>query len=446
VQTQFLSFIRKNDLCSEGLPVFVAVSGGIDSMVLLHLFVKTGFNVTAVHVNFGLRGEESDEDERFVKATCEHLGVRFLSKAVPTKNYATGNGISIQMAARELRYQWFAELIRETEGSVVATAHHINDSGETMLLNLIRGTGIDGLTGIPVKNEGIIRPLAFATRSDIDQYAAQHGITWREDESNLDDHYQRNFIRHRVMGLLKQINPSIEETLSRNSSRLGGERELMERSLSGLKDDFIVDDNGTVRINKRGLHGFIHKSGVLLRMIEPFGFNFAAAESVVAALDGQPGKKFLSSTHQLVVDRDQLIISTFSDIKEIDINSDEQNATLGNSILTIHETTDKTISADISIACVDRSKINFPLQWRRWKEGDSFQPLGMKGKKKLSDFLIDEKISVTDKQSVTVITTGGEIVWVVGKRIDDRFKITTGTENILVFEIKKAPDLSTRRP
>jgi tRNA(Ile)-lysidine synthase len=393
-------------------------------MVLLHLFVNSGFNVTAAHMNFGLRGEESDGDEAFVKARCAHLGVFFLSKAVSTKNYATGKGISVQMAARELRYEWFAELMRSKEGSVVATAHHVNDSGETMLLNLIRGTGIDGLTGIPVQNKGIIRPLAFATRKQIEHYAAEHTITWREDESNLDDHYQRNFIRHQVMGLLKQINPSIEDTLSRNSSRLGGERELIERSLADLTKSYTPDKNNNVRIPKKALDGFIHKAGVLLRLIEPFGFNFSTAESIVGAMKGQPGKIFLSATHALVVDRDDLIIS-FSQSPEVEV--------------TIRETTDVSFGNDPNVAHLDADMIRHPLVTRRWKEGDAFQPLGMKGKKKVSDFLIDEKISLLEKQSVTVLVSGDDIVWLVGLRIDDRFKITSATRRVLVCTKNERP-------
>lgn len=420
----FTEFVERNSLCAKSQPVFVAVSGGIDSMVLLHLFVSAGFNTTGAHMNFTLRGEESNEDERFVKERCGHLGVRFLSKSVSTKNYATDKGVSVQMAARELRYQWFSELIRSTDESVVATGHHINDSGETMLLNLIRGTGIDGLTGIPLKNEGIIRPLAFATRKQIDQYAADHSITWREDESNLDSHYQRNFIRHRVMGLLKQINPSIEDTFSRNSTRLGGERELMERALAELKENYVLDNNNNIRISKKSLDGFIHKSGVLLRMIEPFGFNFSIAESIIAAMKGQPGKMFFSNTHALVIDRDDLIISAsqWSDIE-----------------VTTHETTDTAFSNDPNVACLDADKIRLPLTTRRWKEGDSFQPLGMKGKKKISDFLIDEKISLIDKQAVMVMTSGDEIIWVVGMRIDDRFKITPETKRVLVCTKTERP-------
>jgi tRNA(Ile)-lysidine synthase len=431
MRERFLQFISKYDLCSRTQIVFVAVSGGIDSMVLLHLFVTCGFNVTAVHVNFGLRGDESDEDERFVKERCVHLGIPFLSKAVDTKNYATAKGVSVQMAARDLRYQWFSELLQGTEGSVLATAHHVNDSGETMLLNLIRGTGIDGLTGIPVRKDGIIRPLAFATRSDIDQYAARNVVTWREDESNLDDHYQRNFLRHRVMSLLKQINPALDDTLSRNSTRLGGERELMERSLAELKEDFVVDGDGTIRIDKSLFDGFIHKSGVLLRMIEPFGFNFATAELIVSAMNGQPGKRFYSSTHQLVVDRNYLIVSAMNETGEVAIMEGEEEKILGQLAIRLTQTTDTKFDSNLLIACLDRKKIDFPLTWRRWRDGDSFHPLGMKGRKKVSDFLIDEKISLVDKQSTTVIASGNEIIWVVGMRIDDRYKITADTTHVL---------------
>lgn len=422
MQKDFVQFIEKHNLCAPGQPVFVAVSGGIDSMVLLHLFRSAGYSVTAVHVNFKLRGEESDEDEVFVKNRCGHWGIPFLAKAVETKNYATNNGVSIQMAARDLRYEWFHELLRSRDGSVLATAHHVNDSGETMLLNIVRGTGLDGLTGIPVMNEGIIRPLAFASRDDINKYAADNEITWREDESNLDDHYQRNFVRHRVMSLLKEINPSLDNTLSKNFSRLGAERELMERSVAQLKGDFLLDKEHNIRISKKALQGFIHKSGVLLRMIEQFGFNFSTADSIVAAMDGQPGKMFYSGTHALVVDRDDLIISA-SQIPEVDF--------------TTYETTDTGYSNDPDVAHLDADKVIHPLEMRRWKEGDSFQPLGMKGTKKVSDFLIDEKISVIDKQNVFVLTSNNQIAWLVGHRIDERFKITSQTKRVIVVKTKR---------
>ena len=423
MQKAFLQFIEKNGLCTRSQRVFVAVSGGIDSMVLLHLFKTSGYNIIAAHVNFGLRGDESDKDETFVRDRCAGLGITCLTKAVQTKNYATGKGISVQMAARDLRYEWFHELMSTNTGSVVATAHHVNDSGETMLLNLVRGTGIDGLTGIPLNNNGIIRPLAFASRKEIDDFAAEHSITWREDESNLDDHYQRNFLRHRVMALLKQLNPSLDETLSKNFSRLGAEKELMERSIAALKENFLLDEDSNLHIPKKALEGFIHKSGVLLRMIEPFGFNFSTAESIVRAIDGQSGKMFFSRTHQLVVDREELIISDLVD-EEVGIE--------------FSETSDTSFTIDPDKAYVDADKIVFPLKLRKWQDGDSFQPLGMVGKKKVSDFLIDEKISMIEKQSVLVVTSNDDIVWVVGKRIDDRFKITQQTTRVLIIKTNPA--------
>lgn len=424
MQKDFIRFIEKHHLCTPAQRVFVAVSGGIDSMVLLHLFKSNGYNVTAAHMNFGLRGQESDEDEAFVKARCDHWGVGFLTKRVLTKNYATDKGISIQMAARELRYEWFADLMKTTPGSVVATAHHVNDSGETMLLNIVRGTGINGLTGIPVESRGIIRPLAFVNRDDINRYAAEHGITWREDESNSDDHYQRNFVRHRVINLLKEINPSLDETMSKNFSRLGAERELMERALGELRENYLTDDDNNIRIPKRSLEGFIHKSGVLLRMIEPFGFNFSTAESIIAALNGQPGKMFFSDKHTLVIDRDDLIISS--------------SGTSGTEI-SIAETTETSFTNDPDIAYLDGDKIGQPLEIRRWRDGDSFQPLGMKGTKKISDYLIDNKISVMEKQNVLVVTSNDRIVWVVGMRIDERFKITPQTKRVVKITKTKRP-------
>ena len=425
VQNQFVRFIQKNNLCTTDQSIFVAVSGGIDSMVLLHLFKGAGYNITAIHVNFGLRGNESDKDETFVKTHCKRLGISCLTKAVQTKNYATSRSVSVQMAARDLRYEWFHELMSATPGSVVATAHHMNDSGETMLLNLVRGTGIVGLTGIPLNNNGIIRPLAFATRKDINDYAAEHSITWREDESNLDDHYQRNFLRHHVMSLLKQLNPSLDETLSKNSSRLGAERELMERSLADLKENFLLDKENNIRIPKKALDGFIHKSGVLLRMIEGFGFNFSAAESIIKAMDGQAGKLFFSHTHQLAVDRDELIICSLFNEEEGEIS--------------IVETSDTSFVNDPGVAYVDADKITSPLTLRKWREGDFFYPLGMKGKKKVSDFFIDEKISVIEKEQAMILAMNNDIVWIVGRRIDDRFKITSSTKRVFVITKTKRP-------
>jgi tRNA(Ile)-lysidine synthase len=227
-----------------------------------------------------------------------------------------------------------------------------------------------------------------------------------------------------VMNLLKEINPSLDETMAKNFSRISAEKELMERSLANLKETYLSDKDNNIHIPKNALEGFIHKSGVLLRMIEPFGFNFSNAEQIVAAIDGQPGKVFFSKTHHLVVDREELIISSLQ-TSEVEIE--------------IEETTDTSFTNNSAIAYLDAGKITAPFVLRRWEDGDSFHPLGMKGTKKVSDFLIDQKISVVDKQNVYVLTSNGEIVWLVGHRIDERFKITSQTKRVLVVTKARRP-------
>lgn len=434
---QFTRFIEQHNLCARDQHVFVAVSGGIDSMVLLHLFVEAGFKVEAVHVNFKLRGDESDRDEEFVRQHAARLGVPFQTRAVSTNNYATGEKVSIQMAARDLRRQWFFELLASKPGSVLATAHHANDLGETMVMNLIRGTGIDGLTGIPTENDGIIRPLSFATRADIEAYATEKAIVWREDASNAEDHYRRNFIRHRVLRVMKELNPSLDDTLQRNTARLGGERELLQRSTDDWKKTFVVEKGNQVMIQKAGLDGFIHQAGVLLRMIEDFGFNFAQAEGIVAAMKGQVGKIFLSPTHRLTVDREALVIerSEISDTSVL-VPGFKSIAKLNEQELELHELTDVFISKDQLRPTVDADLLQFPLEWRVWRDGDWFQPLGMLGRKKISDFLTDEKVSAAAKPLATVLVSGGDVVWVCGLRLDDRFKIGPSTRRAAQLILK----------
>lgn len=428
---QFTRFIEQHRLCRPDQRVFVAVSGGIDSMVLLHLLVEAGYSVEVVHVNFGLRGDESNGDQAFVQQQAARLQVPFQTRAVSTNNYATTHKVSIQMAARDLRRQWFSELLASNPGSVLATAHHANDSGETMVMNLIRGTGIDGLTGIPTENNGIIRPLSFATRHDIEAYAAEKGIVWREDASNAEDHYRRNFVRHRVMDVMRELNPSLEETLQRNTERLGGERELIQRSTDDWKKSFLITHQHHVTILKKGLEGFIHQSGVLLRMIEDFGFNFSQAEAIVAAMKGQPGKIFFSSTHRLTVDREELVIEVKAEnLPHILIPGYGTPVFRGDDRLEVEELALGEISRDPLRPTVDADKLAFPLLWRVWQEGDWFHPLGMTGRKKLSDFLTDEKVSAAGKPHATVLESGGQIVWVCGLRLDDRFRITSSTTRV----------------
>ena len=413
----------------------LAVSGGLDSVVMLHLFKEAGFSVGVAHCNFQLRGNESDGDEDFVRKICEELKVPFFVKRFDTQAYAWENSLSIQMAARELRYSWFDFLLEENHYNYLATGHHFDDTMETILLNWIKGSSPEGLTGIPVKNKKIIRPILFATRALVEKHAAEKGILWREDQSNLTDDYQRNFIRHQVIPKLKELNPSLETTLHTGIEKLQGDLDLVHFQFESWKVEFFSVVGGKVAIVKKGFDPFPQGVHLLWRCIKEFGFNFEQAREIIHGLHGQSGKRFLSPTHQLVIDREHLIVSPHENFwNEIIIQQDQKSAILGSWEMGI-EKANSEISKDSLVAKLDADKLKFPLYWRKWKSGDFFYPLGMDHKRKLSDFLIDNKVSLTDKDSVTVLESAGEIAWVVGYRIDNRFKITPQTRSTLSFSI-----------
>lgn len=402
-------------------------------MVLLDLFKRTNFRIHVLHVNFGLRGPEADADEAFVRNKSESYQVPFTSVRVSTKNYAIEHRLSVQMAARELRYHWFAEQLSSVDNSLLATAHHLNDSIETAILNLTRGTGIDGLSGIPVKNDRTIRPLLCFTRQEIEKYAADNFIAWREDLSNASDHYDRNFIRHNIIPALKKLNPALEQTMLRNFERVEGERKLVESGYDKWLHESVIQFPDKWTILKKNL-----EPGVLARFLSSFGFNFFTVRDICAASNGQSGKRFLSGTHVLIVDREQLILSESSESPgDVVIKSNDHEAFWGNQHLIVRLSDDVAISSDPLVATMDAEKVKFPLTWRRWKDGDTFVPLGMSGKKKVSDFLVDQKISLADKSIQTVIESDGRIVWVTGLRIDDEVKVTQSTRKVLMMSLTR---------
>ncbi len=416
----------------------MAVSGGLDSMVMLQLFYQAGFSVNVAHCNFQLRGDESEEDKKFVEEKCKHNSIPFYSYPFDTKNYAKQHGLSIQMAARELRYAWFNELLITHGFDFISTAHHLNDSIETVLLNLTKGTGIAGLKGISVQSNKIIRPLLFLTRQQIEIYAAEQGVTWREDHSNQTDDYQRNFMRHQVIPKLKEINPSLEKTFLETMLKMQGTAEIFEGAIEQWKKENQKIDGDKILLNKQGLreNSFTHNTILLWEILKKYGFNFDQCESMMNALTSQSGKKFISATHEMVIDRTHLmLLPSPSTFQEVVIHEGQAEAILGRIHLAIQCLENTKIVPDPSMAYIDSARLNFPLMWRKWKEGDYFYPLGMKHRKKLSDFLINEKISVIDKESLTVIAAQGEIVWVVGHRIDDRFKVTSETKQVLQMQI-----------
>lgn len=433
---QFLNHIREKDLLKPSEKILLAVSGGLDSVVMLHLFQEAGFSVGVAHCNFQLRGEDSDGDEDFVKQICQKLNVPVFVKRFDTQAYAWENNLSIQMAARELRYAWFDHLLDEHHYDWLATGHHFDDTVETILLNWIKGSSAEGLTGIPIKNKRIIRPILFAMRTQVEKYALEKAIQWREDQSNLTDDYQRNFIRHQIIPKLKELNPSLEATLHNGIEKLQSDLDMIYFHVEAWKREFVSTENERITITKKGFDAFPHGTHLLWRCIKEHGFNFEQAREVIHGLHGQSGKRFLSATHELVIDREHLIISPHENFwNEISIVEGQDQAVLGSWSMEIEKSESKEFSSDSLIAKLDADKIKFPLRWRKWKAGDFFCPLGMEHTRKLSDFLIDNKVSVADKNVVTVLESGGEIAWVVGFRIDNRFKITPQTRSSLSFSI-----------
>lgn len=428
MKEEFLKHISVKKLCGGKDKILLAVSGGIDSMVMLHLFQINKFNIGVAHANFQLRGDESDGDEQFVKDYCAHHSIPFFTKRFDTSQYSKTNSLSTQMAARELRYAWFDELINENRFDFVATAHQLNDSIETALLSFVRGSSIEGLDGISAKNGKIIRPLLFAMRDQIATYAHENKIAWREDSSNASDDYQRNFIRHQVIPLLKGLNPSLENSFRDSIEKIGGVEELITLGTEHWREKFEQTKNNQILFSKKGFDNFKNPAGILWNLVKEFGFNLDQCSQVIRALHGQSGKHFTSHDYELTIDREQLILSKKEDpLVEVLIHEGQQEARLGNSVLKILPTDKTEISKDPFVANLDPSKIRFPLVWRKWKAGDSFHPLGMDHRKKLSDFFIDQKIPMADKEKIMVLESANEIVWVIGHRIDDRFKIPRGS-------------------
>jgi tRNA(Ile)-lysidine synthase len=437
VKEQFLNYLQGLGLDKgTAYQPLLAVSGGLDSMVMAHLFQTSGFTFAVAHVNFQLRGEESDGDEQFVKDWCQHRQIPFYSARFETNNYATENKLSIQMAARELRYRWFDEVLTKGSFHLIATAHQLNDSLETVLINLARGSGIEGMAGIAPKSGNRIRPLLFATRSDIESYAAENEISWREDSSNLTDDYQRNFIRHHIVPQLQKLNPSLEETFRETSSKIQGDLAILKNVLAEWMKLHVHQEGEITRINK---HGILPGEGnaYLWHYIRQFGFSYSQSEDILRALTGQPGKQFISTTHKLVIDRDFLILTPVTQIvEEVVIEAIQETAVLGSLQMLIEPVDKLTPSTNPQLALIDFDKVTFPLVWRRWKAGDFFYPLGMTHRKKISDFLIDTKISRGEKDFVTILESAGEIVWVVGHRIDNRFRLTPESRRGLSFFIQ----------
>lgn len=433
---QFLNHIEQHELCKSTDRILLAVSGGLDSMVMLNLFKRSNYTIGVAHCNFQLRGSEAEEDERFVADACKAADVPFFVKKFNTRDYATANKLSIQAAARELRYAWFQELMSEERFTFLATAHHVNDSLETVLLKWIHGSSLESFAGIPVRNKKVIRPMLFATRTQLADFASEKGIMWRNDSSNDSDDYQRNFIRHQVVPRLKEINPALESTFLHGLKKITGELEFLRTQLEQWKAEHIHQKVGQVFINKAALLNATFSDSLLWRVVREYGFNIDQCHDMMQAMQSQSGKKFIGTSHLLTLDRDHIIISPYDDAYEaVTIREKNESVVRGVWEISIERTTSKEISTSSIVASLDADKVKFPITWRYWQPGDSFYPLGMENRKKLSDFLIDRKIPLADKNGISVLESDGEIIWVVGHRIDNRYKITPETKSVVTFSV-----------
>lgn len=421
----------------------MAISGGADSVALAHLLKEAGFKFELVHCNFKLRGRDSDKDEKFCKTLATQLNVTIYVECFDTNQYANQNKLSTQMAARKLRYDWFEKLMTEEKFDYLLTAHHANDTIETVLINLIRGTGIKGLIGIPEKNERIIRPLLAFSREEIDAYLKKNKLKFRVDKSNLEDKYERNFLRIHVVPKLKKLNPSIESTFVNNSTILSEEGEIISDFLNDKKQQLLKSEKDFYLINKDKLKKEKHRSTILYAILKPFNFSATQTDNIIENLnkEGLAGKVFKSKTHALTIDRAEIVIKTIQKIKPspVIINSVHELNNLKQ--LGVKRINDFDFSKPENLPkqselIINEEQLIFPLTIRTKITGDKFKPFGMKGFKLVSDFLKEKKMNIFEKENCKLLINGnGEIIWIVGYRSDDRYKVNTKSKTVLKLSL-----------
>ena len=431
MKEQIQQYIIQHQLLSGEKPVVVGISGGADSVALLHILVSLGYKCIAAHCNFNLRGDESFRDEQFTIDFTKRLQVPLCKISFETNKYAQENRLSVEMAARELRYRWFEELLNTYDADAVAVAHHRDDSVETLLINLTRGSGLTGLTGIKPKNGNVVRPLLCVSREDIYTYIEKNGLEYVTDSSNSSDIYTRNFIRLKVIPLLEEINPSVKASLARTANHLYDASLIYNHSIEEARK-VIIQNN---RLSISALLSFPAPATILYEMLKPYGFSRTVCESIFTVLEKDSGKIFYSSTHRLLKDRSDLLIDVLSgeDNRAYLINLEDDNVDLPvelkPEIVVIKE--DYQIEKDKKFAYFDFDKLSFPLVLRHWQEGDWFVPFGMKGKKKISDYFSDKKFSLFDKEKTWLLCSGQDVIWIVGERTDNRYRIEKTTKRVL---------------
>ena len=426
--SQNLTFLKDKKL-------LLAVSGGIDSVVLVHLLKQLQLDIYIAHCNFNLRGEESNGDEAFIRDFAHKNNIKIFVTNFNTKAFAADNKVSIQIAARQLRYLWFNELLEQNQLDYLLTAHHLDDSIETFLINFTRGTGLEGLTGIPQQNDRVVRPLLPFTRSEIEAYAKENNITWREDSSNASDKYLRNKLRHDVVPILKLLNPSFTDSFTQTVNYLQQAQSLIQDAAILVYKEVVTEREGQKHINIPQIKRLPNYKAYLYQWLSPFGFT--AWDDIYNLTEAQPGKFVLSSGFRLLKDREVLILEPLLEdnraVYEIAQNMQQTTNPIGLK-LQIVEAIDEISTKNVIF--VNNELIKFPLFVRKWQEGDYFYPLGMNGlKKKVSKYFKDEKMSLSEKENTWLLCSENQIIWVIGRRADNRFKTNENTTQILKIEL-----------
>ncbi len=436
----FIAFNERNKLAGRHKRVLLAISGGMDSVVLADLLQRAGYTFGIAHCNFGLRGDESDGDEQLVRSLAEQYKVPGYFKRFDTEVYATEHKLSIQVAARELRYAWFEQVRRENKFDFIATAHHLNDNIETILYNFIKGTGIRGLRGILPKQQKIIRPLLFATREQIAAWQQEHKLIYREDSSNASDKYTRNKLRLQVLPLLKEINPALEETIGTRVELLHLVEDLYDKQIARQHKRLFLKRGNDIYIPLALLEKTTGAEHALFEYLKAYGFNATQVKELMESTAATPGKQWLAAQGRIIKDRRFYILSAYPAKQQSVLALQEGDTELHTEGLQLQverkPNAEVQITADKNTVYLNADKLSFPLLLRRWKQGDYFYPFGMgMKKKKLKKFFTDQKIALHEKEQCWVMESDKKIVWLVGQRSDERFKVTPATKEVLVVKL-----------
>ncbi|RFZ91895.1 tRNA lysidine(34) synthetase TilS [Mucilaginibacter conchicola] len=438
---RFVDFVEQNGLFTPAGKVLAAVSGGMDSVLMVHLLKAAGYNFAIAHCNFMLRGADADADQQFTQQLAQTLGVPFYTTSFDTGQYAAEQKVSIQMAARNLRYQWFEQLRLQYGFDAIALAHHQNDTIETILLNLTRGTGIAGLHGILPQNGYLVRPLLFLNRDEIQTIISTQGLTYVEDASNASTKYARNKLRHKVVPVLKELNPNLEATFENNLRNFREMEQLLNNHVEQLANELLIphDDNISLSIEK--IKHLSPKRLLLFKLLQRFDFIETVIDDLLTALDKHPGRVFESATHRVVVDRQDLIITLKSNTEAGELilhTGDKEGQWNGYRLNILHDDSALIIKDNPLAVSLDAALLVYPLSVRSWQQGDTFYPLGMKTRQKLSDFFIQQKVPLHAKKNIPLLVNGnGDIMWIGGYRPSDKYKVSASTKKVAILELFK---------